>query len=105
MDLGVEMGRLHEEFDVPGADPGHTDRGLEAGVDVPAGSADPDWTSWTPYSYPFNLTQQPAISVPSGIVGGLPTAVQFVGARHHDATVLRVASAYEAAQPFPEVAR
>lgn len=72
---------------------------------MPAGSADPDWTSWTPYSYPFNLTQQPAISVPSGIVGGLPTAVQFVGARHHDATVLRVASAYEAAQPFPEVAR
>ncbi|GAB04310.1 amidase [Gordonia amarae] len=104
MDLGVEMGRLHEEFDVL-LTPATPTVAFEAGVDVPAGSADPDWTSWTPYSYPFNLTQQPAISVPSGIVGGLPTAVQFVGARHHDATVLRVASAYEAAQPFPEVAR
>ncbi|MFW0787719.1 amidase [Gordonia sp. CPCC 206044] len=102
MALGVEMGTLHEEFDVL-VTPATPTAAFEAGLDVPADSASPDWTSWTPYSYPFNLTGQPAITVPSGFddSGGtaLPTGVQFVGARHHDDTVLRVAAAYETAVP------
>ncbi|NED62876.1 amidase, partial [Streptomyces sp. SID10244] len=66
----------------------------------PAHSESSDWTSWTPYSYPFNLTGQPAITVPSGFDdtddgAGLPTGLQIVGARHHDDMVLRVAAAYE----------
>jgi aspartyl-tRNA(Asn)/glutamyl-tRNA(Gln) amidotransferase subunit A len=65
---------------------------------VPDGSPSPDWTSWTPYTYPFNLTQQPALSVPCGFTAaGLPIGLHIVGARHCDALVLRVGQAYEAA--------
>ena len=39
-----------------------------------------DWTNWSPYTYPFNLTQQPAASVPCGLAAnGLPMGAQMVG--------------------------
>jgi aspartyl-tRNA(Asn)/glutamyl-tRNA(Gln) amidotransferase subunit A len=51
---------------------------------------------WTPFSYPFNLTQQPAITVPCGLTqAGLPMGLQIVGPMFGDALVLRVARAYE----------
>ncbi|MDY6810702.1 MAG: amidase [Actinomycetota bacterium] len=103
MALGVEMGKLHLDHDVL-ITPSTPRVAFEAGVDVPAGSDSPDWTSWTPYSYPFNLTGQPAITVPSGFdhsgPAALPTGLQIVGARHHDDMVLRVAAAYERVAPF-----
>ncbi|NYI70426.1 aspartyl-tRNA(Asn)/glutamyl-tRNA(Gln) amidotransferase subunit A [Naumannella cuiyingiana] len=94
MDLGQRMGRLHRDHDVL-VTPTLPRVAFEAGVDVPEGSASQDWTSWTPYTYPFNLTQQPAITVPCGLVDGLPVGLQVVGARHRDDLVLRVADAYE----------
>ena len=55
---------------------------------------------WTPFSYPFNLTQQPAITVPCGLTkAGLPMGLQFVGPMFGDALVLRAARAYESVQP------
>jgi aspartyl-tRNA(Asn)/glutamyl-tRNA(Gln) amidotransferase subunit A len=55
---------------------------------------------WTPYSYPFNLTQQPAITVPCGLTrSGLPMGMQLVGPMFGDALVLRAARAYEASRP------
>ena len=58
--------------------------------------------SWTPFSYPFNLTQQPAITVPCGLTSaGLPVGLQIVGRAHDDVTVLRAARAYESAHPVP----
>jgi aspartyl-tRNA(Asn)/glutamyl-tRNA(Gln) amidotransferase subunit A len=52
--------------------------------------------SWTPFTYPFNLTQQPAISVPCGsTAAGLPIGLQIVGPRHADALVLAAAKAYQ----------
>ena len=55
---------------------------------------------WTPFSYPFNLTQQPAITVPCGLSRyGLPLGIQFVGRMFDDATVLRVARAFESVCP------
>jgi aspartyl-tRNA(Asn)/glutamyl-tRNA(Gln) amidotransferase subunit A len=66
-------------------------------------SPDPSgkWVSWTPFTYPFNLTQQPAASVPCGFVqGGLPAGLQIVGKMYDDATVLRIAHAYENATRF-----
>lgn len=57
---------------------------------------------WTPFSYPFNLTQQPACTIPCGLTTtGLPIGLQFVGPMFGDALVLRAARAYEAMHPIP----
>jgi len=59
------------------------------------------WLDWTPFSYPFNLTQQPAASVPCGFSkDGLPVGLQIVGKMYDDAGVLAAARAYEAAHPL-----
>ena len=97
MQLGSAMGRFHREYDVL-LTPTLPIPAFPAGQDVPDGSASPEWTSWTPYTYPFNLTQQPALSVPCGLTSaGLPIGLQVVGPRHADVAVLRVGQAYQAA--------
>ena len=56
---------------------------------------------WTPFSYPFNLTQQPACTIPCGLTqAGLPIGLQFVGPMFGDALVLRAARAYEQLRPI-----
>jgi Asp-tRNA(Asn)/Glu-tRNA(Gln) amidotransferase A subunit family amidase len=56
---------------------------------------------WTPFTYPFNLTGQPAASVPAGVTAsGLPVGLQIVGRRHADRTVLAASAAWEAAAPW-----
>jgi aspartyl-tRNA(Asn)/glutamyl-tRNA(Gln) amidotransferase subunit A len=58
------------------------------------------WPSWTPFSFPFNLTQQPAASVPCGRTSdGLPVGLQIVGRPFDDWSVLQAAKAYESADP------
>jgi aspartyl-tRNA(Asn)/glutamyl-tRNA(Gln) amidotransferase subunit A len=97
MELGVLMGRFHQTYDVL-LTPTLPLAAFPVGQDVPDGSTSPDWTSWTPYTYPFNLTQQPALSVPCGFTAaGLPVGLQIVGPRHADAMVLRVGQAYQSA--------
>lgn len=67
---------------------------FDAGLEAPPG--DGAWVDWTPFSYPFNLTQQPAISVPCGLNSeGLPAGLQIVGRRYDDRLVLKAAAAYE----------
>jgi len=57
---------------------------------------------WTPFSYPFNLTQQPACSMPCGLTtNGLPIGLQLVGSMFGDALVLRAARAFEQIRPIP----
>ena len=69
--------------------------------EVPPGTAMSRWWEWSPFTYPFNLTQQPAATVPCGFAGsGLPVAMQLIGAKFADALVLRAARAYEQARPF-----
>jgi aspartyl-tRNA(Asn)/glutamyl-tRNA(Gln) amidotransferase subunit A len=54
-----------------------------------------------PFTLAFNLTQQPAASVPAGFDSdGLPVALQIAGPQYCDALVLRAARAFEKAQPF-----
>ncbi|NUP18504.1 MAG: amidase [Streptomyces sp.] len=97
MELGRRMGRFHDGYDLL-VTPTLPITAFEAGAEVPKGSGHRRWTGWTPFTYPFNLTQQPAASVPVGTDGdGLPIGLQLVAARHRDDLVLRAAHAlYEA---------
>ncbi|MEU6376876.1 amidase [Streptomyces sp. NPDC046909] len=93
MDLGRRMGRFHESYDLL-VTPTLPVTAFEAGAEVPQGSGYRRWTGWTPFTYPFNMTQQPAASVPVGVDGdGLPVGLQIVAARHRDDLVLRAAHA------------
>ena len=65
--------------------------------DPPAGIvADPsDWTWWTPFSFPFNLTQQPALSINCGFTsGGLPIGMQIVAPAYREDLALAAAFAF-----------
>ncbi|MEU8753890.1 amidase [Streptomyces chartreusis] len=97
MELGRRMGRFHDSYDLL-LTPTLPITAFEAGAEVPKGSGHRRWTGWTPFTYPFNLTQQPAATVPVGTDGdGLPIGLQIVAARHRDELVLRAAHAlYEA---------
>ncbi|KOV51802.1 amidase [Streptomyces sp. AS58] len=97
MDLGRRMGRFHTSYDLL-VTPTVPITAFEAGAEVPHGSGLRRWTGWTPFTYPFNMTQQPAATVPVGTAGdGLPVGLQLAAARHRDDLVLRAAHAlYEA---------
>jgi aspartyl-tRNA(Asn)/glutamyl-tRNA(Gln) amidotransferase subunit A len=59
--------------------------------------------AWIPFTYPFNLTGQPASSVPCGFTrDGLPIGLQIVGRRNDDASVLRASAAFERARPWAD---
>ena len=59
-----------------------------------------DTRAWTPFGYIFNMTQQPAVSVPCGLTSdGLPVGLQIIGPRFADAEVLRAAHLYETTRP------
>jgi aspartyl-tRNA(Asn)/glutamyl-tRNA(Gln) amidotransferase subunit A len=67
----------------------------------PEGGWGEAWMDWSPFTYPFNLTQQPAASIPCGMTcAGLPIGLQIVGAIGADALVLRASRAFESVQPF-----
>jgi aspartyl-tRNA(Asn)/glutamyl-tRNA(Gln) amidotransferase subunit A len=102
--LGEGMAAFHRTWDVL-VTPSVPITAFPLGDNVPPGSGLAHWMEWTPFTYPFNLTQQPAASVPCGFgEDGLPVGLQVVAARFDDHTVLRVASAVEEAVPpvFPD---
>jgi aspartyl-tRNA(Asn)/glutamyl-tRNA(Gln) amidotransferase subunit A len=78
---------------------------FKVGLDNPteiAGKPVRDY-AWIPFTYPFNMTGQPASSVPCGFTrDGLPIGLQIVGRRLDDATVLRASAAFEAAHPWAD---
>ena len=97
---GHAMARLHQTFD------------LVLCPTVPAGPPLADapttnpvqalYTAWAPWTFTFNITRQPAISVPMGLgANGLPLSVQLAAAQYRDDLVLRAARAIELAAPFP----
>jgi aspartyl-tRNA(Asn)/glutamyl-tRNA(Gln) amidotransferase subunit A len=99
--LGAHLRQFMQRFDLL----------VTPAVAVPAFDARPpgmaDMTpaallGWTPFSYPFNLTQQPACTIPCGLTAsGLPIGLQLVGPMFGDALVLRAARAFETVRPLP----
>ena len=76
------------------------DAELEAPPDCQCRSEVLRWTGWTPFTYPFNLSGNPAASLPVGFsASGLPIGLQVVGPRHADLQVLSFCRALEAALP------
>ena len=98
--VALAMRRFHRQYDLL-VTPMLPLAAFDAGVDYPRDTNDEVWIDWSPYSYPFNLTQQPAASVPCGFTSdGLPVGLQIVGPSFGDALVLRAARAYESCHPF-----
>lgn len=100
--ISETMARFHRDYDLL-VTPMLPLTAFAAGRNVPDDGE--DWVCWTPFSFPFNMTQQPAASVPCGFGDdGLPVGLQIVAAKWRDDLVMRAAAAFEAAcpQPFPE---
>lgn len=99
--MGQRMNLFHQDWDLL-VTPAMPIAAFEAGRETPAGSANERWVDWTPFTYPFNLTRQPAAVVPCGFTAaGLPVALQIVGPLYGDAAVLQAAHAFELARPIP----
>jgi len=100
--LGIAMREFHTRYDLL-VTPSLAVPAFGVGLLEPEGADGEDWTSWTPFTYPFNLTQQPAASVPCGFTSdGLPIGLQIVGPMHDDALVLRAARSFETARPWAD---
>jgi aspartyl-tRNA(Asn)/glutamyl-tRNA(Gln) amidotransferase subunit A len=99
IDLGRQMAAFHETYDLL-ITPTLPITTFDAdAMRPPSFPADASPRAWTRFVYPFNLTQQPAISLPCGMTSqGLPVGLQIVGPRRGDAIVLRCARAFEAAR-------
>jgi len=99
--LAEHMRQFHERYDLL-LTPQMPLTAFEVGRVMPGdGRFGDGWIDWSPFTYPFNLTQQPAASVPCGFgADGLPVALQIVGPPRNDALVLRAARAFESAQPW-----
>lgn len=99
--LGVAMQQFLERYDLL-VTPGTALPAFAAGIECPDPDRQQRWIDWAGFSYPFNLTQQPAISVPAGFTtSGLPVGLQIVSAKYREALVLRAARAFEAVCPQP----
>jgi aspartyl-tRNA(Asn)/glutamyl-tRNA(Gln) amidotransferase subunit A len=98
--LGVRMNLFHQKWDLL-LTPTLPLAAFAAGLEVPTEAAGRRWTAWTPFTYPFNLTRQPAATVPCGRTSaGLPVGLQIVGPSYGDVLVLRAARAFERLRPI-----
>jgi aspartyl-tRNA(Asn)/glutamyl-tRNA(Gln) amidotransferase subunit A len=74
---------------------------LPAGQDLNDSAREEIWIDWTPFSYPFNMSRQPAANIPCGLTAaGLPVGLQAIAGLDRDEAVLRVARSYEMVHPF-----
>ncbi|MBV9202914.1 MAG: amidase [Alphaproteobacteria bacterium] len=104
--LGQRLRQFFDQFDLL----------LSPTMPITAAYADPrdddlpnpnNFTSWMPYTSPFNLTKNPSCSIPCGSAGGLPVGLMVTGQLYDDLGVLQACRAYEEAAapiwPSPEL--
>jgi aspartyl-tRNA(Asn)/glutamyl-tRNA(Gln) amidotransferase subunit A len=97
--LARQMAEFHRNYDLL-VTPMMPVPALPAGQDLNDPTAERHWIDWSPFSYPFNMTRQPAASIPCGLTSaGLPIGLQIVGPLYADDRVLRAARAFEMTQP------
>ena len=76
---------------------------FDVGCDTPPGHEARNIVSWVYYTYPFNLTGQPAASIPAGFTAaGLPVGLQMVAGINREGDILRAAAAFEDAAPWAD---
>jgi Asp-tRNA(Asn)/Glu-tRNA(Gln) amidotransferase A subunit family amidase len=98
--LREEVRRFFEHYDVL-VTPTLPVPAFEAGVNVPPELPDRNVVSWVYYTYPFNLTGNPAASIPCGFTAdGLPVGLQAVARTNREIDVLRLGAAFESARPW-----
>ena len=102
LDYVEQIHRFFEDWDIL----------LTPAVSVPAFPADQlqpahwpqhpwDWLMWAEFSYPFNMSGNPAAVAPAGFTADqLPVGLQIVGRRCDDLTVLQASAAFEQARPW-----
>jgi len=100
--ISERMALFHQRYDLL-VTPTLPITAFAAGREVPEDWHSTRWPTWTPFSYPFNMTGQPALSVPCGFdSAGLPIGLQIVGGRFTDELVLRAGHAYQQAAPLTD---
>jgi len=98
-EIGKRMGAFHQRYDLL-LTPMMPVPALPVGQDLSDPATERSWVDWSPFSYPFNMTRQPAATVPCGLTrGGLPIGLQIVGPLYAEDRVLRAARAFEQTQP------
>jgi aspartyl-tRNA(Asn)/glutamyl-tRNA(Gln) amidotransferase subunit A len=98
--LGRLMGAFHAQYDLL-LTPTMPIPALPAGQDLNDPAQERHWIDWSPFSYPFNMTRQPAASICCGLTSkGLPIGLQIIGPLYGDDRVLRAARAFETTQPI-----
>ena len=91
--------RFYETYDLL-LTPAMPTTAFPLGSNSPIGANGEGWVDWSPFTFPFNLSGQPAISVPCGLAGdGLPVGLQIVGRQFDDVSVLRAAAAFADSRP------
>lgn len=102
MALRERMANFHRKYDLL-LTPSLPITAFETGREVPRDWPSTRWPTWTPFTYPFNMTGQPGLAVPCGFdTAGMPISLQLVGARFNDALVLQAGHAYQQAAPLTD---
>ncbi len=99
-ELGYRINKFFQTYDLL-LTPALPIPAFDVGKVAPSSANENAWVDWTPFSYPFNLSRNPAATVPCGLVDGLPVGLQIVGRHGEDALVLRAAYAYQQRHPWP----
>ena len=101
-DFREKMRRFFERYDLL-LSPTLPCAAFDVGHDTPPGLGARNIVSWVYYTYPFNLTGQPAASIPAGFTAeGLPVGLQMVAGINREVDILRAAAAFEEAAPWAD---